>query len=170
MQTAGIVSLKYIVSVLIGIHFNLKVFTHHGHQCRQFWQKITMKYQGVQCVTDADTAGLGVGDDGFCLCQIRTGINIGVYDSGAGFDHRYAGIIAYKINQPFGAARDGQVNAVGRLKNVRQVFTLRWCEKYDGRINAMLEQDFMHDLHHHLVCIMGITAAFQYTGIQGFQA
>ena len=129
-----------------------------------------MQHQGVQGITHADTARLGIGDHLTCFYRVSAGIDIGVHNARPGFDHGNARGVAHEIDQALGAAGDGQVDGVGGLQNLRQPLPLGWRQAHGSSIQTEFRQYLVDHLDDGGIAVARVRAAFQDTGVARTQA
>ena len=69
-----------------------------------------MNNQAIQCVANANTSRFSVENDICTFLSVATGIKISVYNSSAGLNYRYPGVVTNILNQALAAPRNNNVN------------------------------------------------------------
>ena len=128
-----------------------------------------MHDQAVERIAHTNTPGLGIEHDIGTFSPVTCGIEIGMANTGPRFNHRNTGVISHIVDQTFAAARDQQINIADGTEQCSGGRTVCRQQSYRMLIHSVCLQHFPDHLHDRFIRIAGVVAAFQHTGISGFQ-
>ena len=159
-QVGRVRSLQIIVTQVIGIDFHV-VLLQAATKSGKVGQPVHIYNQTVQGIAHADTACLGVADNGGSFRHITLLVKINVTHTGSCLDNGNRGVLPHIVYQPLAAAGDNQIHiAAGMEQRVGRIMSCRQqCHQIRRQV-GYIQQGIPDNLHQDTVGEIGIASPF----------
>ena len=168
-QDVGIYPFQQLVGRSISVKQHL-VVDERLHQFVEVAQPLFVDDETVQGVAHRGTARLGIVDDSLSHLQVALHVEVGVHHASSRFNDRNAGGVAYEVYQSASATWDAQVDISYGIQHLTGSLVGGRQQCHHVRIDTLLLQHLMDQLHGSPVGEVGIRPAFQHTGIATLKA